>query len=1436
MAGVPQQRHRQGSSTFGSGSGSGEGRGTDNVYNFDEEEFQDDTFGSLRMGQKKSSYSSSQTSGSVNNSNSNKFIGTGGFGSQDSSDEDFGMSSQPSSQVNPQSGMKSSSMMSHQSGTNYSGMTAASGSNAMSSSIRPQYSGANMGLRQQGPLMGGGRGNMMGPGMRGGMGGHMGQMNQQRMQAMQGQRMQMQSQQHMQQMGMESEAEKEENAYTSQVVDKGTGIKLKIKLKKPAEEEGKKSRKRKQDEDGSNSNSPMTPGMSKPGSDKFSSAGSMMPNSGTHSASSSSGNINNPPSTMGGMASQHMHQQSGRTQPQFAGMSSQQNQQYKPDGQQNQMQSNQYKMGQTDNRQTSSQQPPNSMQNQQMNYQSQMSNKNALASGQHSNNMQQTQGMRSQQQMMQQQQMQSNNLQQQRNSMQNTQNQPNTSMNPHQNSQGQQPNQMMSHAQQQHPNQMPANKNSMQHPGSNLQRPNMGNMNPQMNRQGSMDGSPMQHQMQQRMPSMGMNSPNNPAAGPMMGGSNAAMRNPMIGKNPNSPATSQPNAQGGSFNSNQGAQGNIANSGMVNPFSQQQMMQQKQRQMMGATPSSANSPMNSLANMAQGVPGSSMGPVSSQGNNNPQTNKTNNMMSGMNQNNPNMNIRPNLPGQNYGMSGGIGMNMGPNQGNNNPSMNMGPNSAPGHGMGGNSNVPGSMGGINGPFPGGPNQFGNAGTGGNRMNLPYNMQQQQANFYGGGNQPGHGNFGQNPMANNFMQMQQRQRMMAMQGMQNQFNGPNGMAGQFGGMGGQGNEQFGNSMYNGPNSQFGGPNGMGNNSIGGGMGPRPGMFNPSQQAQMGGFNGQQRMMGPGPMGDSQQVPPQFRGGPGGPQNLGPNGMNNMGMPGNQSGPIGAPKFSPSAMQKPMPGVGMGPMPGVGMPKISPGNMGGIQQSPQHQGMQHNNPQLTPRHPTPLVSPQSMHSMHDNVNSPANTNPLTPGGNGGPATPNQHPSQMTPSHYGNMASPSMNHSSMHNNPMTPQSHHMMTTSPHPSMTSPHPSMTSPHPSMGPSPSPRGPGGEQSHLYSGPSSGIAPSPQQSYHPSCNDDGQQSQNQQMMSPAHMGMQMKSPMMPMGPGPSNLRKIRRPSKPRGESSDDYAGNNGQNESIDIKEENPQTPSTPQRTAFKEEPDVKPDIKPDIKEEIKQEEPDEPKFEAKWEELPNKVLARVFAYCVANESSNTFLVKASKVCRKWWKVAMPRKYSKHCELKDEDEEKDEDLDKSGDEETVRRKKIDLWTHLDLSVSYLKEKHRNDKKLEQMLKKYSNVLELKLNGWKNAVNTSTLKLIAASKQIVSLSMVGCFKLTNEDLKLIGDTLPNLQRIDLSNVSASSCSSRSAVSSTALSDFITTVGERLTHFNISNNKMAGLPFVFKALSVSCLPNVQNCSLIRNYISYTSLNNMLIIFVLYF
>ena len=122
----------------------------------------------------------------------------------------------------------------------------------------------------------------------------------------------------------------------------------------------------------------------------------------------------------------------------------------------------------------------------------------------------------------------------------------------------------------------------------------------------------------------------------------------------------------------------------------------------------------------------------------------------------------------------------------------------------------------------------------------------------------------------------------------------------------------------------------------------------------------------------------------------------------------------------------------------------------------------------------------------------------------------------------------------------------------------------------------------------------------------------------------------------------------------------------------------------------------------------------------------------------------------------------------------------------------------------KKLEWFLKKYPNVLELKLGMWKNSVSTSTIRVVAQyCPNLISLGLSGSFKLTNEDLKLIGDSFPKLQRIDLSGVSPSSSSSRSAVSSTCLTDFITVLGNRLTVLNISNNKMAGLPFVFKALS---------------------------------
>jgi hypothetical protein len=179
-------------------------------------------------------------------------------------------------------------------------------------------------------------------------------------------------------------------------------------------------------------------------------------------------------------------------------------------------------------------------------------------------------------------------------------------------------------------------------------------------------------------------------------------------------------------------------------------------------------------------------------------------------------------------------------------------------------------------------------------------------------------------------------------------------------------------------------------------------------------------------------------------------------------------------------------------------------------------------------------------------------------------------------------------------------------------------------------------------------------------------------------------------------------------------------------------------EVKPEIKVEAKPVIKVPEPDpvpvkKPKkeievsnFVARWEELPVKALRRVLLFGVANEGAVPFLVRASRVSKAWNEQA---------------------------------KDLKLWTHLDFSAGRLKEKYRNDKKLETLLNKFPNVLEVKVSGWKNSVGASTLRILSqCCPNLLSLGLASCFKLSNEDLKFIGDNFKNLERIDLSNVSVS------------------------------------------------------------------------------
>lgn len=239
-------------------------------------------------------------------------------------------------------------------------------------------------------------------------------------------------------------------------------------------------------------------------------------------------------------------------------------------------------------------------------------------------------------------------------------------------------------------------------------------------------------------------------------------------------------------------------------------------------------------------------------------------------------------------------------------------------------------------------------------------------------------------------------------------------------------------------------------------------------------------------------------------------------------------------------------------------------------------------------------------------------------------------------------------------------------------------------------------------------------------QQQQQQSQQHDDMRSPGMISPNSNMASNLRKIRRPSKPNQQDvtmASPAAATVTAPSAPEIKEEKPE-PKSP--------PIIKPETPKPPSPPPKPESPPPPVFEARWHELPEKVWKRVLRFGVLNEGAVPFLVRCSRVNTTFHKVTTD---------------------------------LNLWTHLDLSSGRLKEKYRNDKRLEEFLKRYPNVKEVKLTGWKNAVSATTLKMLASVvPNLTSLGLASCFKLTNEDLKFIGENFPKLERIDLSNVSVS------------------------------------------------------------------------------
>lgn len=548
---------------------------------------------------------------------------------------------------------------------------------------------------------------------------------------------------------------------------------------------------------------------------------------------------------------------------------------------------------------------------------------------------------------------------------------------------------------------------------------------------------------------------------------------------------------------------------------------------------------------------------------------------------------------------------------------------------------------------------------------------------------------------------------------------------------------------------------------------------------------------------------------------NAMNNKPMPGPGVVPKGPMMNSP--VMSPISGHGgmlprsMSPQ-SLGVPErqlVGPPSMSPQSLPPERSAMFERNqyrlssPQYSPAHQQnsqPSFSHSPTYSVSQGYPQPNMSQlykPPTPQSYPKPPTPQSYPKPLTPQSYPKPPTPQ--------NPTTPVSY------PNPSTPGAYQNPTTPLSQQNPltpqSYDPQTPQGSQ-HNTSFESPTSQPVIQPNPHAATNSFIVPKTESVIQSPVHnvFSSKIAAPMLSPPSTTSSLRKIRRPSKSvtPGTVSPNQKNLSPNQPLVNVKMENdsvivpklepmqssPPGPPVPIKleplSQVKKEPDIIPKVEikqePMAEEETKPQSPPpklktpEPPKDPVWGEsgpggIPEKALEKIFAYVSHTAGCLPFLPNAMRVCKLWQKIASQPK---------------------------------LWTHANLGTA-VKEKLRSEKKLEWILKnKFSNAIQVDVTSWRAVMSTPALKIIAANCPKVSgLGLSNCVKLNFEDIRIVPSLFPNLERIDLSLVSPSTASSRSAVSSSALSDLITALGDKLTHFNMSSNKMAGLPFVFKALS---------------------------------
>ncbi|XP_043203832.1 F-box/LRR-repeat protein 6-like [Amphibalanus amphitrite] len=203
----------------------------------------------------------------------------------------------------------------------------------------------------------------------------------------------------------------------------------------------------------------------------------------------------------------------------------------------------------------------------------------------------------------------------------------------------------------------------------------------------------------------------------------------------------------------------------------------------------------------------------------------------------------------------------------------------------------------------------------------------------------------------------------------------------------------------------------------------------------------------------------------------------------------------------------------------------------------------------------------------------------------------------------------------------------------------------------------------------------------------------------------------------------------------------------------------------------------EEDPDRP--QGPWADgVPPELLERIFGEVVRATGAVPALVRLSRVCRSWRRVALLP---------------------------------ELWRTVDLATGLIRDKMRHERLLIWLAEnRLSKTEELSLAGWSSALSPRSVPvLVSRAPQLRSLCLSGCRSLTGEEVVQLAG-LQHLSSLDLSDLQANTTSARAAVGPHPLQQLSSLLGPRLVSLTLSHNFVAGMQQILAALAEHC-PNLE-------------------------